>query len=246
MLLGKFLNQEVRKLLRVMTTMLNGLINLDKSPGISSARAVAIVKRLLPCGAKIGHAGTLDPFATGVLLLLIGKATKLCESFMSMAKQYQATIRFGATTETDDLDSEPRPYPGAAAVSIEQVREAMEQFVGEIQQRPPVFSALKLQGRRAYDLAREGKLVELKARTVRIDRIEVVEYQWPDLTIEVDCGRGTYIRSIARDLGEALKVGGYLSALRRTRIGAHGIDQAVTIERVQADGAEAHLLQISQ
>jgi tRNA pseudouridine55 synthase len=219
-----------------------GVIIVDKPPGISSARAVSMVKRMLGRGTKIGHAGTLDPFASGVLLMLVGRATKLCESFMSMPKQYQATIQFGATTATDDIDSPPSTYPGALPVSIEQVQEVIGTFIGDIQQRPPIFSALKLGGRRAYDLAREGKNVELKPRMVRIDRIDIIKYRWPALTIEVDCGRGTYIRSIARDLGEALHVGGYLGALRRTRIGPFHIDQALTIERLQADGVERHLV----
>src|SRR3954469_17323257 len=146
----------------------NGVLVLDKPAGISSARAVSRVKRLLPRGTKIGHAGTLDPFATGVLLLLIGKATKLCERLMDEPKQYDATVKLGATTPTDDPESAETPWPGAAAVTVEALRAALAPLVGEIVQRPPAFSALKVGGQRAYDLAREGKVVELEPRTVRV------------------------------------------------------------------------------
>src|SRR6266550_4279173 len=136
---------------------MDGVINLDKPAGMSSARAVDRVKRLLPRGTKIGHAGTLDPFATGVLLLLVGKATKLCERLMDEPKQYEATVKLGATTPTDDPESQETPYPGAAPVSEQAVRDAIAPLIGEIVQRPPAFSALKVGGRRAYDLARSGK-----------------------------------------------------------------------------------------
>src|SRR6185437_2352377 len=128
--------------------------------GLSSARAVARVKRLLPRGTKIGHAGTLDPFATGVLLLLIGKATKLCERLMDSPKQYIATIKLGASTETDDLESPEQPTPNVVAPSAEAISAALATFVGRIVQRPPAFSAMKIGGRRAYDLARKGQAVE--------------------------------------------------------------------------------------
>src|SRR3954447_6977190 len=143
---------------------MNGVIVLDKPAGISSARAVDQVKRLLPRGTKIGHAGTLDPFATGVLLLLVGKATKLCERLMDEPKQYEATVKLGGTTATDDPESPETPTPGAAPVPVEAVRAALAPLVGEILQRPPAYSALKVGGRRAYDLARGGQTVELEPR----------------------------------------------------------------------------------
>jgi tRNA pseudouridine55 synthase len=200
-----------------------GILNVDKPPGVSSARVVSQVKRLLPKGTKIGHAGTLDPFATGVLLLLIGKATKQCELLMNAPKRYEATIRFGATTETEDPETPEQPWPAkdasAAPPTREQVEAALNAFVGEIMQRPPAYSAMKVGGRRAYDLARKGHTVELQPRRVTVYAIELLDYAWPAATVLVDCGRGTYIRSIARDLGEALDVGGYLTALRRARVG---------------------------
>jgi tRNA pseudouridine55 synthase len=209
---------------------MNGILNVDKPAGISSARAVAKVKHLLPRGTKVGHAGTLDPFATGVLLLLIGKATKSCEMLMDQAKGYEATIQFGATTETDDPASPATAVAGAQPVSREAIEKALEQFQGRITQRPPAYSALKVGGRRAYDLARRGQAVELAPRAVNVYSITLHEYAWPAARISVECGRGTYIRAIARDLGEHLGVGGYLSALRRTRIGRFAADEAVTLE----------------
>ncbi len=236
---------------------MTGILNLDKPPGLTSARAVSIVKRLLPRGTKIGHAGTLDPFATGVLLLLVGKATKSCESLMDQPKQYVATVRFGATTATDDLESEAipwervRPRPPSEqeqnadgdvrAPALADVEAALPKFVGRILQRPPKFSALKIGGRRAYDLARQGQEVRIEARPVNVYGIDLVTYTWPDLVLRIDCGRGTYIRSIARDLGEALDVGGYLTALRRTRIGRFVDADTVTLETLRADGVEKHL-----
>ena len=233
---------------------LSGVINLDKPAGMSSARAVDQAKRLLPRGTKIGHAGTLDPFATGVLLLLVGKATKLCERLMDQPKQYEATVKLGATTATDDLESPEQEFRGLGAsveqialgrdaqATLETVRRALPHFVGAIQQRPPAFSAMKVGGRRAYDLARRGKQVALEPRTVHVYGIEVLEFAWPLLRLRIDCGRGTYIRSIARDLGEALGVGGYLTQLRRTRVGDFSIDRAVPLDRLLRDGIAPHLL----
>jgi tRNA pseudouridine55 synthase len=221
---------------------MEGVINLDKPPGLTSARAVGVVKRLLPRGIKIGHAGTLDPFATGVLLLLVGRATRSCERLMDAPKQYEATVKLGATTATDDLESpeqpapEPLRQPSATAVSG-----AVQKFVGDILQRPPAFSAMKVEGHRAYDLARSGKIVHLEARPVRVYGIEVLDYEWPLLRLRIDCGRGTYIRSIARDLGVALGTGGYLTQLRRTRIGNFDAAAGVTLERLKAEGVAPHL-----
>jgi tRNA pseudouridine55 synthase len=223
---------------------MQGVINLDKPAGITSARAVGRVKRLLTKGTKIGHAGTLDPFATGVLLLLVGRATKACEDLMGAPKTYEATVKLGATTATDDVDSPEQPYRSmnpAYPVARDQIDLVLPRFVGSIQQRPPAFSAMKVQGRRAYDLARGGNLIELEPRMVTVYSMDVIRYEWPLLRLRIDCGRGTYIRSIARDLGAALDVGGYLTDLRRTRIGPFTIDTSVTLETLQSHGAEPHL-----
>ena len=222
-------------------TRLQGIINLDKPAALSSARAVSRVKRLLPRGTKIGHAGTLDPFATGVLLLLIGKATRLCEKLMDSPKQYEAVIKLGATTPTDDPESEVTETPGAVAPSPDALVAALPAFTGLITQQPPIFSALKIGGRRAYDLARKGKPVELAPRTVCVNAIELLDYTWPLVRVKIDCGRGTYIRAIARDLGAALGVGGYLTELRRTRVGEFFATESVTLEQVAEQGVQQHL-----
>ncbi len=204
-------------------------------------KALNRIKRLLPKGVKVGHAGTLDPFATGVLLVLMGKATKRCEQLMGEPKTYEATVRLGATTPTDDLKSQATAWSGAREVARERVDEAVAGFVGELRQRPPAFSAMKVGGRRAYKLARAGAKVELEQRLVRVHRIDVLRYEWPELVLRIECGRGTYIRSIARDLGEVLDVGGHLTALRRTRVGAYDVERAVTLERLAHDGVAARL-----
>jgi tRNA pseudouridine55 synthase len=220
---------------------LSGVINLDKPAGLTSARLVDRVKRLLPRGTKIGHAGTLDPFATGVLLLLVGKATKSCEMLMGARKGYEAVVKLGARTATDDLEAPEEPVEGYAIPTQEQVRVAVASQVGAIEQRPPAFSAMKVGGQRAYKLARQGEAVELKPRTVQVYSIDVLAYDWPTVRLRVECGRGTYIRAIARDLGEALDTGGYLTELRRTFVGAFHVDDSVTLETLQAEGVEWHL-----
>jgi tRNA pseudouridine55 synthase len=223
------------------TRIMDGVINLDKPAGMSSAAAVARVKRLLPRGTRIGHAGTLDPFATGVLLLLIGKATKSSQNLMDQAKTYEATVRLGATTPTDDPESEQIPTPGAAEPALERVAAAAGQFVGTVSQLPPRFSALKIGGRRAYDLARRNQPVKLKMRDVRIDAIEILAWNWPLLKLRIDCGRGTYIRALARDLGQKLGTGGYLTQLRRTRLGRFAADRSVPLEQLLLEGSEKFL-----
>jgi len=220
---------------------MNGILNLNKPAGISSAAAVTRVKRLLPRGVKIGHAGTLDPFATGVLLLLIGKATKLCERLMDEAKQYEATVKLGASSETLDPDSEEIVDEKARPVSRERIEEVLSKFIGEIQQRPPVYSALKIAGKAAYARARQGEAVELEPRLVRVYAIQMLRYEWPFVEIRVDCGRGTYIRSLARDIGEGLDTRGYLTGLKRTAVGPFRVEDAATIEKVQAEGVESLL-----
>ena len=209
---------------------INGVIVIDKPAGLTSARVVDRVKRMLPRGTKVGHAGTLDPFATGVLVLLIGRATKLCESMMDQPKAYEATLKLGATTATDDPESPEQAVPNAVAPDRARIDAALTHFRGTILQRPPAYSAIKIEGRRAYDLARAGSEVEIEARPVNVYRIEMVKYGFPLLELSIGCGRGTYIRSIARDLGERLGTGAYLTQLRRTRVGQYTTEEAVTLE----------------
>ena len=212
----------------------DGVLNLDKPPGLTSARAVDRIKRVLSGGTKVGHAGTLDPFATGVLLVLIGKATKWSQKLMDQPKEYLATVKLGATTETDDPESPESLYPNAAEPARDRIEKAVSTMIGTLLQRPPAFSAMKVAGRRAYKLARGGKPVELEARPVRIDAIEILDWHWPLLKLRIACGRGTYIRAIARDLGEALQTGGYLTQLRRTRIGRFTAAEAIPLDQLSA------------
>jgi tRNA pseudouridine55 synthase len=221
--------------------MIEGILILDKPAGVSSARAVAMVKRLLPRKTKVGHAGTLDPFATGVLLILIGKATRSCERLMDCPKTYEAVMRLGAMTPTDDPESPPVAMRDAKPPSPEELAAAAALFVGTILQRPPAFSAMKIAGHRAYDLARSGKVVNLAPRLVRVDAIRIESYRWPDVYMTVECGRGFYVRALARDLGERLGVGGYLTALRRTAIGPFRIADAVKVEQLTAESIETRL-----
>ena len=214
---------------------LNGVIVPDKPAGLTSARAVDAVKRLLPRGTKVGHAGTLDPFATGVLVVLVGGATKLCETMMDRPKAYEATVKLGATTATDDLESPETVTPGAMPVERASVEAALAHFRGTVMQRPPDYSAIKVAGRRAYDLARRGKETALGERPVNIYRVELLAYEWPALDLLIECGRGTYVRSIARDLGERLRVGGYLTRLRRTRVGEFTEAGAVKLDALRRE-----------
>ena len=168
---------------------------------------------------KVGHAGTLDPLASGVMILCTGKNTKLIESFQYQTKEYVATIKLGATTPSFDLETEiDAEYP-TEHITEELVKETLAKFIGEIQQIPPTYSAIKINGKRAYEYARKGDEVELKPKTLVIDEIELLEYKMPEIVVRVVCSKGTYIRALARDIGEALQSGGHLTALRRTRIG---------------------------
>ena len=195
-----------------------GLLNLDKPAGITSRAAVDRVARPLR-GVKVGHAGTLDPLASGVLVVCVGAATRLIEYVQNMPKTYRAVVRLGARSDTLDADGQVTETEGPTPPGAAEVRAALAAQVGTIAQLPPAFSALKVAGRRAYDLARAGAVVDLAPRSVRIDRIDVLGYAWPLLELEIECGSGTYIRSIARDVGEALGCGGLVAALTRTRIG---------------------------
>jgi tRNA pseudouridine55 synthase len=205
----------------------HGLLLLDKPGGITSRGAVNQVQRRLPRGTKIGHTGTLDPLATGVLVVCLGHATRLAEYVQAMPKTYRSTFLLGATSDTDDADGKITAVPGAQAIAPERIYQALEEFVGNIEQTPPAYSAVKVEGRRAHDLARKGAEVELLARRVMIERIDVLSYVWPHLEVEIRCSKGTYIRSIARDLGGRLGCGGLVSTLRRTVVGAFTTEQAV-------------------
>ncbi len=179
---------------------------------------------------KVGHAGTLDPLATGVLIVCTGKATKRIEELQSGTKEYIATLRLGATTPSFDLEKPiDATYP-TEHITREMVEQVLQRFKGTIEQIPPEFSACKIDGKRAYELARKGKEVELKPKTLVIDEIELTDCSLPDITIRVVCSKGTYIRALARDIGQALDSGAHLTALRRTRVGDCKVEDALDPE----------------
>lgn len=179
---------------------------------------------------KVGHAGTLDPLATGVMIICTGKATRKIEEFQYQTKEYVATLELGATTPSYDLEHEIDCRYPSEHITRELIDEVIPRFKGEIWQIPPVYSAVKVDGKRAYNYAREGQEVELKAKLLVIDEIEVLDFNMPLLKIRVVCSKGTYIRALARDIGEALKSGAHLTALERTRIGDVGLDDCLEVE----------------
>ena len=183
---------------------------------------------------KVGHAGTLDPLATGVMIICTGKATKRIEEFQYQTKEYVATLKLGETTPSFDLEKEVDGVYPTAHITREAVEAVLQQFVGTIQQIPPVFSACKVDGKRAYDLARKGDQVELKAKTLVIDEMELLECELPVIKIRVVCSKGTYIRALARDIGVALNSGAHLIGLERTRIGDITLDQCMSPEPIDA------------
>lgn len=207
-----------------------GLLNVDKPAGPTSHDVVARIRRRLPRRTRLGHAGTLDPFATGVLVLCAGPATRLAPYVQQATKRYRAVVMLGATSTTDDPEGEVVPHPRPAAPSEDELRAAAARFVGRIAQTPPAHSAVHVNGRRAYRLARRGEAPALQPRPVMIHAIEIVRYDWPEAELDVRCGAGTYIRALARDLGAALGTGGYCARLRRTAVGAFLAADAVTPE----------------
>jgi tRNA pseudouridine55 synthase len=210
--------------------MPEGFLVLDKPAGQTSARALDAVKRRFGRGTKVGHAGTLDPFATGVLVALVGRATKKSNDVMAMPKTYDATLRLGVTTETLDPESAEVPDVSAKPAAMERVTAVLAACRGEIQQTPPAYSAIKVAGRRAYDLARGGADVVLPPRPVMVYDLQLIEYAWPTLRISMRVGRGFYVRSLARDLAIALGTTGYLTDLRRNAVGCFEVEKATGVE----------------
>jgi tRNA pseudouridine55 synthase len=219
----------------------HGLLVIDKPAACTSRAIVDRAQRWFPRGTRIGHTGTLDPLATGVLVLCVGVATRLTEYVQRMAKTYRAGIILGATSDTDDADGTITPMPAAPAPTAADVRATLQSFVGAVDQVPPAYSAAHVGGRRAYDLARRGHDVDLAARRIMVHAIEVERYEYPHLELVVHCGKGTYIRSLARDLGARLGCGGYIASLRRTRIGGFDVSQALPLD-CEAATARQHLL----
>jgi tRNA pseudouridine55 synthase len=221
----------------------DGLLVIDKPAGLTSRAVVDRVLRWFPRRTRIGHTGTLDPLATGVLVLCLGAATRLAEYVQLMRKTYRTRLLLGARSDTDDADGTVTPVLGATAPEAATVTACSADFVGALAQVPPAFSAAKVTGRRAYDLARRGQEVALRPRPVVIHQMDVLRYEYPHLELEVHCGKGTYIRSLARDLGERLGCGALVQTLRRTRVGPFSADEAISLE-ADAQTAREHLLPV--
>ena len=212
-------------------TAMAGLLVVDKPLGWSSMDVVRKVRRAAG-NVKTGHAGTLDPLATGVVICCLGNGTKYVDQLMGLQKVYECVVDLTAFTNTDDREGEREEVDVAEAPSLEEVQAVLEQFVGDIEQVPPKFSAVHVDGKRAYKLARKGEDVEIEPRTVHVDAIELVAYEWPELTLAIECGKGFYVRSLARDIGKALGTGGHLAKLRRTAIGDYTLEGAADAERL--------------
>jgi tRNA pseudouridine55 synthase len=212
-----------------MKQTINGLLVLDKPSGMTSRDAVNQAMTWFPRRTRIGHTGTLDPLATGVLVLCLGRATRLAEFVQEMDKTYQSTFVLGGRSDTDDADGTITPNPAATPIERPIIEEALREFIGVIAQAPPRYSAVKIDGRRAHAIARKGEEFEIAPRNITIERIEVLDSCWPTLRLGIACGKGTYIRSLARDLGERLGVGAYVAQLRRTRVGPFLADDGVAL-----------------
>ena len=224
---------------------MDGLINFNKPVGITSAKALYRVRSITGV-RKSGHAGTLDPTASGVLVLCLGRATKLVEALMDQPKVYRATARLDVTNAAFDTEREFIPVAVETPPTREVVEAAARRFVGAIQQVPPAFSAVKVSGRPAYKLAAKGKAPELRPRTVHVYWLHVHNFAWPELDFEMCCGRGTYVRALIRDWGTALGTGGCLTSLTRSSIGRLALDEAVTFADLERDPLERLLSPLEQ
>lgn len=224
--------------------MLDGIINLNKPTGITSAKALYRVRSIVR-ERKSGHGGTLDPGASGVLLICMGRATKLVERIMDQPKVYRATARLDVTSDSYDSDATLRPVEPTAVPDTAAVAAALRDFEGEIQQIPPAISAVKVGGRPAYEWARMGKTVALAPRLARVYWTCLHTFVWPTLDFEICCGRGTYIRAIIRDLGAQLQTGGCLTSLERTCIGPFHIGDAWTFESLERSEPRDYVVELS-
>jgi tRNA pseudouridine55 synthase len=221
----------------VVQNSFQGIVLVNKPAGITSHDVVGFVRRTFKM-RRVGHAGTLDPMATGVLVILLGNSTKLFDKFVAFDKTYRATLRLGIKTTTADIMGQvllERPYAG---IDIEKVKEVFKQFTGDIEQKPPMVSAVKHQGERLYKIARQGIEVERTARRVRIDELRVLQYNLPDVEFLMSCSKGTYVRQLAEDVGEVLGCGACISQIERTKVGPFEIKDAVTLENLN----EGHIL----
>ena len=203
------------------------VIVINKPVGPSSHDMVNRVRRMAGT-RRVGHAGTLDPLASGVLVVGIGKGTKQLKEVTESEKEYMTAVKLGVTSSTDDEEGEKKES-GKKAVDRGQIEKRLSQFIGTIRQVPPIYSAIKVRGQVAYKVARAGKIMVMPPRIVEIKSIEIINFEWPILELKIICGSGVYIRSLARDIGEALGVGGYMKSLIRTRVGKYTLDQAIVL-----------------
>jgi tRNA pseudouridine55 synthase len=218
-----------------------GLLNIDKPAGWTSRDVVNRVERLVR-PAKVGHAGTLDPLATGVLVVCVGPATRLVPYVQEQAKQYEAAFLLGRTSDTEDIEGRVEDLAQPPVPTRDQIEQALPTFLGTIEQQPPSFSALRVRGKRAYALARAGEAIPLAARKVRIDRLQLREYDYPQMRLSVLCGSGTYIRSLGRDVARAVGTSAVMSELCRTAVGPFRLEDSTSLEALTAGGVEQQLL----
>lgn len=221
-----------------------GFLNIAKPAGMTSRDVVNRVAKLAR-PAKVGHAGTLDPLATGVLVVAVGAATRLIQYVQRMSKSYVGTFLLGRTSASEDTEGEVVELADPPVPTLDAIQAALPSFVGEILQRPPAFSAIKVQGRRAYDLARRGREVDLAPRPIAIYGLSVARYEYPELTLAIQCGSGTYVRSLGRDLAESLGTGAVMSALVRESIGCFRLEEAIELDSLQAELWHSHLLPLA-
>ncbi len=207
---------------------------------MTSRDAVNFVQRLVR-PAKAGHAGTLDPLAVGVLVVCVGSASRLIEYVQRMRKQYVGTFLLGQSSPTEDIEGELTAHANPTVPTLEQITSAKSRLVGRILQRPPAFSALKVGGKRAYDMARAGQPLELQPRPIEVHSLDVVRYEYPELVLEIECGSGTYVRSLGRDLAESLGTSAVMSALTRTTIGSWQVEEAIDPRQLTAENWKSHL-----
>ncbi len=217
-----------------------GFLNINKPQGITSRDVVNQIQRIVR-PAKVGHAGTLDPLATGVLVVAIGPATRLIEFVQQSRKHYYGEFLLGHTSDTEDVEGEICVLAGAPQPSRMEIEAVLPRFLGMIQQRPPVYSALKVKGQRAYDLAREGKSVALASRPVEVHSLQLGEYVYPRMALEIACGSGTYVRSLGRDIAIALGTGAIMTGLVRTQVGPFTLDNSLTTEALSVEKIQQSL-----
>ena len=218
-----------------------GFINLDKPVGLTSRRAVDRVQRHVRPN-KLGHTGTLDPLAAGVLPMAVGPATRLTRFLLEMPKTYRGTYRLGLSSNTDDMEGELTEVAGGDRVTRAALEAVLELFRGPIEQVPPEYSAVKIEGRRAYRLARKGQTVQIPPRRVQIHRLELLRWESPEFELLVECSSGTYLRSLGRDIGKQLQTAAVMTALVRTSVGPFTRQQAVRLEQIESDGVAPHLV----